>query len=98
MRMVAALEMLGVIGLFVPYLSGIAPVLMPLAALGLGAIMVQWPDPPGRTDRRGRESRTADSACFVAVDRWPKDRPNPRPGGSRHASCHTQVRTRVYAA
>lgn len=40
MRFVALCEVLGVIGLFVPHLTRIQPWLTPVAALGLGAIMV----------------------------------------------------------
>jgi uncharacterized membrane protein YphA (DoxX/SURF4 family) len=39
-RFVATTELLGAIGLIVPWLSGIAPVLTPLAAGGLGALMI----------------------------------------------------------
>lgn len=38
-RVVAAAELLAVVGLFVPWLTGIAPVLTPLAAIGLGVVM-----------------------------------------------------------
>ncbi len=38
-RVVAVAELLAVVGLFVPWLTGIAPILTPLAALGLGAVM-----------------------------------------------------------
>ncbi len=38
-RAVAVAELLAVIGLFVPWLTGIAPILTPLAALGLGVVM-----------------------------------------------------------
>jgi DoxX-like family len=40
MRFIAVCELLGIVGLVVPYLTGIAPVLTPLAAIGLGLIMV----------------------------------------------------------
>lgn len=40
MRFAAGCEVLGVVGLFLPLLSGVVPVLTPLAAMGLGAIMV----------------------------------------------------------
>ncbi len=39
-RFVATSELLGAIGLVMPWLSGIARVLTPLAAIGLGALMV----------------------------------------------------------
>jgi uncharacterized membrane protein YphA (DoxX/SURF4 family) len=39
-RAVAALELLAVVGLIVPWLTGIAPILTPLAAVGLAVIMV----------------------------------------------------------
>jgi hypothetical protein len=39
-RCIAFAELMGVLGLILPGLTGIAPVLTPLAALGLGAVMV----------------------------------------------------------
>lgn len=39
-RFVASAELLGVVGLLVPWSTGIAPVLTPIAAAGLGVIMV----------------------------------------------------------
>lgn len=39
-RVVAALEILGAIGLIVPWLTGIAPVLTPIAAVCLAVVMV----------------------------------------------------------
>jgi hypothetical protein len=39
-RFVATAELFGVVGLVVPWATGIAPVLTPIAALGLGTIMV----------------------------------------------------------
>jgi len=40
MRFIAYCELFGVIGLIVPYVTGVLPILTPLAALGLGVIMV----------------------------------------------------------
>lgn len=40
MRFIAACEMCGIIGLVVPHLTGIAPILTSLAAIGLGIIML----------------------------------------------------------
>jgi hypothetical protein len=40
LKAIGALEVLGAIGLILPGALGIAPVLVPLAALGLGVIMV----------------------------------------------------------
>jgi len=40
MRFTAYCEVLGVIGLIVPYATGVLPILTPLAAIGLGVIMV----------------------------------------------------------
>ncbi len=40
MRFAALCEVLGVIGLFAPLLTGILPILTPMAALGLAMIMV----------------------------------------------------------
>ncbi len=74
MRLVAALEIVGVVGLFVPYLTGVLPLLTPLAALGLGAIMV----PASVVHLRLREPATAAgnwvllALCLVvAWARWP---------------------------
>lgn len=39
-KFLGAVEVLGAVGLLLPALLGIAPVLVPLAALGLGVIMV----------------------------------------------------------
>ena len=39
-RVIAALELLGVIGLVVPWATGIAPFLTPLAAAGFAALMI----------------------------------------------------------
>jgi hypothetical protein len=39
-RMIGTLELLGVVGLIAPQATGIAPVLTPLAAVGLAIIMV----------------------------------------------------------
>jgi uncharacterized membrane protein YphA (DoxX/SURF4 family) len=39
-RLVAASELLGVAGVILPWLTGIATVLTPLAAVGLGIVMV----------------------------------------------------------
>jgi len=39
-RVVAALELVAVVGLILPWATGIAPVLTPLAAVGLGVVMV----------------------------------------------------------
>jgi hypothetical protein len=74
MRLIAVLELLGVVGLFLPFLIGIAPVLTPLAALGLGAIMVL----AARIHFRLGEPGTAVGnllllalCLFVAGGRWP---------------------------
>lgn len=39
-RMIAACELLGVVGVTLPWLTGIASVLTPVAAVGLGIVMV----------------------------------------------------------
>ncbi len=39
-RFIATCELVGVVGLIVPQATGIAPVLTPLAAVGLGIIMI----------------------------------------------------------
>jgi hypothetical protein len=40
LRVLAFIELLGVIGLVAPWWTGIAPILTPLAAVGLGIVMV----------------------------------------------------------
>lgn len=40
MRFTASCEVLGVLGLIVPYVTGVLPILTPLAAIGLAMIMV----------------------------------------------------------
>jgi hypothetical protein len=40
MRFTAYCEVLGLIGLILPYATGVLPILTPLAAIGLGVIMV----------------------------------------------------------
>ena len=40
MRTIGALEVLGALGLLVPALTGVATVLVPLAALGLALLMI----------------------------------------------------------
>ncbi|HEY2724597.1 MAG TPA: DoxX family protein [Pseudonocardiaceae bacterium] len=52
-RVVAALELLAVIGLLVPQATGLAPVLTPLAALGLAVVMVGAAVAHARLHERG---------------------------------------------
>jgi uncharacterized membrane protein YphA (DoxX/SURF4 family) len=52
-RMVAALELLAVIGLLVPQATGVAPVFTPLAALGLAVVMVGAAVAHARLHERG---------------------------------------------
>jgi NhaP-type Na+/H+ or K+/H+ antiporter len=40
MRIIAFLELLGVIGIIIPYLTGILPILTPFAAIGFSVVMV----------------------------------------------------------
>lgn len=74
MRFTAACETLGVIGLVLPYATGILPGLTPFGALGLGLIMVL----AGWIHLRRREPLTAVGnavllglCVFVAIGRWP---------------------------
>lgn len=39
-KLLAAVEILGALGLILPAVTGIAPILVPLAAVGLGLIMI----------------------------------------------------------
>lgn len=55
MRFIAVCELLGIVGLVLPYATGIRPVLTPLAAVGLGVIMV----PAARIHLGLNEARTA---------------------------------------
>jgi hypothetical protein len=74
MRAAALAEVAGIAGLILPYATGIVPVLTPLAALGLGVIMVL----AAGIHRRLHEPAAAVgnlvilAVClFVAVGRWP---------------------------
>lgn len=74
MRVIAVCEVCGIIGLVVPYLTGIAPILTPLAAIGLGIIMLL----AARIHLRLGEPTTAAgnlvllALCVaLAVARWP---------------------------
>jgi hypothetical protein len=74
MRFTAFFELLGIVGLVAPRVTGIAPMLTPLAAIGLGVIMVL----AARIHLRLGEPRTAAgnlvllALCLVvAVGRWP---------------------------
>ena len=40
MRIIAFSELLGVIGIIIPYLAGMIPILTPLAAIGFSVVMV----------------------------------------------------------
>jgi uncharacterized membrane protein YphA (DoxX/SURF4 family) len=60
LRVIAFCELLGAVGLIVPWLTGIAPVLTPVAAFCLGAIMLGAAPSHGRLayqhpERRRRE-------------------------------------------
>jgi hypothetical protein len=75
MRLTAIAEVLGVIGLLVPYATGVAPILTPLAAIGLGVIMVL----AARVHLALGEPKTALGnlvllvmCVWVAVQRWPQ--------------------------
>lgn len=74
MRFTAFCELLGIIGLVLPYTTGVLPILTPLAALGLGLIMV----PAVRIHLGLGEPATAVGnlvllalCLFVAWGRWP---------------------------
>lgn len=74
MRFTALCELLGVIGLVLPYATGVLPLLTPVAAIGLGVIMV----PAAVIHVVRREPLTAAGnlallalCAFVAVGRWP---------------------------
>jgi hypothetical protein len=74
MRLAAYCEVLGVIGLIVPYVTGVLPILTPMAAIGLGVIMVL----AARIHLGLGESATAVGnlvllamCLFVAWGRWP---------------------------
>jgi len=58
-RFIALCELLGATGVIVPWLTGVAPALTPIAALGLGAIMIGAAASHSRLahDQRPRRSR-----------------------------------------
>lgn len=75
LRFTAVCEALGVVGLFAPWLTGKFVILTPLAAVGLGVIMVAA---VGLHLRLG-EAKTAIGnvvllglCLFVAYGRWPR--------------------------
>lgn len=74
MRLIALVEALGIIGLVAPYATGILPLLTPLAAIGLGVIMVLAV--PVHL-RLGEPTNAAGNVVLlalcvvVAVGRWP---------------------------
>ena len=74
MRFTASCEVLGVLGLIVPYATGMLPILTPLAAIGLAMIMVL----AARIHLGLGEPATAAGntvllamCLFVAWGRWP---------------------------
>jgi DoxX-like family len=74
MRFTALCEVFGVIGLVVPYATGIAPILTPAAAIGLGMIMIA----AAVIHLRLHEPWTAAGnvillalCVLVAIGRWP---------------------------
>lgn len=74
MRFTALCEVFGVIGLVLPYATGIAPVLTPAAAIGLGMIMIA----AAVIHLRLHEPLTAAGnvillalCLLVAIGRWP---------------------------
>jgi hypothetical protein len=74
MRFIAYCELFGVIGLIVPYATGVLPILTPLAAIGLAMIMVL----AARIHLGLGEPATAAGnmvllamCLFVAWGRWP---------------------------
>ena len=74
MRFIAVCEVFGVIGLVLPYATGIAPILTPAAAIGLGIIMIA----AAVIHLRLHEPWTAGGnaillalCVFVAIGRWP---------------------------
>ena len=74
MRFTALCEVFGVIGLVLPYATGIAPILTPAAAIGLGMIMIA----AAVIHLRLHEPWTAGGnvillalCVLVAIGRWP---------------------------
>ncbi|MBT2225502.1 DoxX family protein [Nonomuraea sp. NEAU-A123] len=71
MRAIGAVEMLGALGLVLPWATGIAPILTPLAAVGLGITMIV----AAQVHRRRKESFAANlvllaMAVIVAIGRF----------------------------
>jgi hypothetical protein len=72
-RFGAAMEVLGAIGLILPWLTGVAKVLTPLAATGLAVIMIAagWSHTRLREPRNTAANALLFSLCvFVAVNRF----------------------------
>jgi hypothetical protein len=72
LRFIALAELLGAVGLVLPWALGIAPVLTPVAAIGLGIIMVLAARVHARLHERGNVAKAIAllAAClFVAVGR-----------------------------
>jgi hypothetical protein len=74
MRFTALCEVFGVIGLVLPYATGIAPILTPAAAIGLGMIMIA----AAVIHLRLHEPWTAGGnvillalCVLIAIGRWP---------------------------
>ena len=70
-RAIGAVELLGALGLVLPWATGIAPVLTPLAAVGLGITMIV----AGEVHRRRKESFAVNlvllaMAVIVAIGRF----------------------------
>lgn len=62
-RLIAACELMAVVGLIAPQASGVAPLLTPLAALGLAVVMVG----AGVVHARLREPRTVAANAAILV-------------------------------
>jgi hypothetical protein len=72
LRFIAFAELFGAVGLVLPWALGVAPVLTPLAAIGLGIIMVLAAGVHARLREPGNVAKTIAllAAClFVAVGR-----------------------------
>lgn len=70
-RAIGAVELLGALGLVLPWATGVAPILTPLAAVGLGITMIA----AGEVHRRRKESFAVNlvllaMAVIVAIGRF----------------------------
>ena len=84
-KLIGVLEILGALGLVLPAVTGVAPVLVPLAALGLRS---RWRRRPSFTCAavRSRCSRSTACCCWP-LPSWPGDASGTTPSEPRRTRC-----------